>query len=119
MKVFVLQVAKCFNAEHSFYFRLLGKSFNRWKIVSWQLGDHTNGDYVLSWGRRQRLHIVRILSVSTEEQLFLKLLSDKENESVDNWDGKLTELACASQLTIDPASALININTKRIYFFSV
>ena len=48
MKVFVLQVAKCFNAEHSFYFRLLGKSFNRWKIVSWQLGDHTNGDYVLS-----------------------------------------------------------------------
>ena len=48
MKVYVLQVAKCFNAEHSFYFRLLGKSFNRWKIVSWQLGDHTNGDYVLS-----------------------------------------------------------------------
>ena len=23
-------------------------NFNRWKIVSWQLGDHINGDYVLS-----------------------------------------------------------------------
>ena len=49
----------------------------------------------------------------------LKPLSDKENESVDNWDGKLTELACASQSTFDPASALININTKTIFFFSI